>query len=67
MTGLLVETCLAQATQAASRVLSACAEGDLLHTQLVILRRLARVPPADSVALSRSVARHCIQVERYPL
>jgi butyryl-CoA dehydrogenase len=48
-------------------VLAACAEGDLLRTQLAILRRLARSTPADAVALSRAVARHSIQLERYPL
>jgi hypothetical protein len=39
------------------RVLAACAEGDLLRTQLAILRRLARFTPADAVGLSRTVAR----------
>jgi hypothetical protein len=37
-----------------------------LRTHLAILRRLARFTPADSVGLSRTVARHCIQLERYP-
>jgi hypothetical protein len=39
----------------------------LLRTQLAILRRLARFPPADSVALSRTVARHATELERYPV
>jgi butyryl-CoA dehydrogenase len=47
-------------------VLAACAEGDMLRTQLAILRRLARATPADAVSLSRAVAKHCIQLERYP-
>jgi alkylation response protein AidB-like acyl-CoA dehydrogenase len=67
MTGLLADETMAQAEQAARRVLAACAEGDLLRTQLAILRRLARSTPANVVELSRSVARHCIQAERYPL
>jgi butyryl-CoA dehydrogenase len=67
MTGLLADETIALAEQAARRVLAACAEGDLLRTQLAILRRLARFAPADVVGLSRSVARHCIQMERYPL
>ena len=66
MTGLLADETLALAENAARRVLAACAEGDMLRTQLAILRRLARFTPADSVALSREVARHCIAVERYP-
>jgi butyryl-CoA dehydrogenase len=66
MTGLLADETLALAEQASRRVLAACAEGDMLRTQLAILRRLARATPADAVSLSRSVARHCIQLERYP-
>jgi len=67
MTGLLAEETIALAERAARRVLAACGEGDLLRTQLAILRRLARSTPADAVGLSRAVARHCIQLERYPL
>jgi butyryl-CoA dehydrogenase len=67
MTGLLADETMALAEQAAKRVLAACGEGDLLRTQLAILRRLVRFTPADVVGLSRTVARHCIQAERYPL
>ncbi|MGA3372250.1 MAG: acyl-CoA dehydrogenase family protein [Terracidiphilus sp.] len=67
MTGLLADETLALAEQAVRRILAACGEGDLLRTQLAILRRLARFTPADAVGLSRTVARHCIQLERYPL
>jgi alkylation response protein AidB-like acyl-CoA dehydrogenase len=67
MTGLLAEETMALAEQAARQVLAACAEGDLLRTQLAILRRLARFTPADSVALSRAVARQAILLERYPV
>jgi butyryl-CoA dehydrogenase len=57
---------MALAETASRRVLAACGEGDLLRTQLAILKRLARCTPADAVGLSRTVARHCIQLERYP-
>ncbi len=67
MTGLLAEESMALAEQAARRVLAACGEGDALTTQLAIVRRLARSTPADVVALSRAVARYCIDAERYPL
>ncbi len=43
MTGLLADETMALAEPAARRVLAACGEGDALHTQLAILRRLARV------------------------
>jgi len=67
MTGLLADEAMSVAEQSARRVLAACAEGDLLRTQLAILRRLARFTPADAVGLSRLVAKECIQRERYPL
>jgi len=67
MTGLLAEQGMAVAEDAARRVVSACAEGDLQRTQLAILRRLARHAPANTVALSRAVARQCTVAERYPL
>jgi len=66
MTGLLADETMALAEQAARRLLSACAEGDLLRTQLAILRRLARFTPADAVGLSRAVSKECVRRERYP-
>ena len=67
MTALLAEETIALAEQASRRVLAACAEGDMLRTQLAILRRLARYTPADTVALSRAVAKQAIYLERYPV
>jgi len=64
---LLAEETIAFAEQAARRVLAACAQGDELRTQLAILRRLARFTPADTVALSRSVAKKCVDAEKYPV
>ena len=67
MTGLLADETMALGEQAARRVLAACGEGDALTTQLSILRRLARATPGNTVALSRTVARQCIELERYPV
>lgn len=67
MTGLIAEETMATAEQSARRVLAACAEGDMLRTQLAILRRLSRYTPADSVTLSRTVAQACSAAEKYPL
>jgi alkylation response protein AidB-like acyl-CoA dehydrogenase len=67
MTALLADEAIALAEQCARRVLAACAEGDLLRTHLAILRRLARFTPADAATLSRAVAQHCIQLDRYPM
>jgi butyryl-CoA dehydrogenase len=67
MTSLLAEESVALAEQTARRVLAACSEGDMLRTQLAILRRLSRYTPMDSVALSNTVASACVRLERYPL
>jgi butyryl-CoA dehydrogenase len=67
MTGLLAEETMGLAELAARRILARCGEGDALRTQLAILRRLGRYTPADAVELSRSVARQCIELERYPM
>jgi alkylation response protein AidB-like acyl-CoA dehydrogenase len=67
MTGLLAHSTMATTEQAARRVVAACAEGDMLRTQLAILRRLSRFTPANSVELTRAVAQECARAERYPL
>ena len=58
---------MALAEQAARRVLATCSEGDMLRTQLAILRRLTRYTPVDAAALSRSVAQACVLAGRYPV
>ncbi len=67
MTGLVADEAIALAEQLARRVLAASAVGDELRTQLAILRRLARVEPANMVAISRTVARCCLDADRYPM
>ena len=52
---------------AARKVVGAVAEGDMLRTQVAILRRLAKYEPADTVALGRQIARHVLAANRYAL
>jgi alkylation response protein AidB-like acyl-CoA dehydrogenase len=52
---------------AAKRVLAASAEGDMLRTQLAILRRFAKHEPADIVQLGRDLARKVIDAGRYAI
>jgi hypothetical protein len=52
---------------AARQVIGAVAEGDMLRTQVAILRRLAKYEPADTVALGRQIARHVLTAGRYAL
>jgi alkylation response protein AidB-like acyl-CoA dehydrogenase len=52
---------------AAERVIGAVAEGDALHTQMAIFRRLSKHEPANTVALGREVAEEIIAAGRYTL
>jgi butyryl-CoA dehydrogenase len=63
---VLADESMGLGEHAARRILAACAEGDMLRTQLAILRRLAKFTPANVVGLSRTIAQYCIQAERYP-
>ena len=47
-------------------ILGAVAEGDMLRTQMTILRRLAKHDPVNTVALGRAIAEEVVAAERYP-
>jgi butyryl-CoA dehydrogenase len=49
------------------KVIAAAAEGDMLRTQMAILRRLAKHEPADTIALGRQIAKHVLAAGRYTL
>jgi alkylation response protein AidB-like acyl-CoA dehydrogenase len=51
----------------AKKVISAVAEGDLLRTQMAILRRLSKHEPVNSIALSRDIASSVVQTGRCSL
>jgi alkylation response protein AidB-like acyl-CoA dehydrogenase len=50
---------------AARKVIAAAAEGDMLRTQMTILRRLAKHAPTDAIALRREVATHVVKAGKY--
>jgi alkylation response protein AidB-like acyl-CoA dehydrogenase len=52
---------------AARKIIAAVAEGDMLRTQLTILRRLSKHDGADTIALRRQVAKHMVQAGKYVL
>jgi butyryl-CoA dehydrogenase len=57
-----------QSVELSSRkVIAAVAEGDLLRTQMAILRGLAKHEPADTIALGRQIARHVLAAGCYSL
>ena len=51
---------------AAGRVIAAVAEGDMLRTQLAILRRLLKHEPTNTVESGRALAKMAIEAGRYP-
>jgi butyryl-CoA dehydrogenase len=57
-----------QAVEASARkVIAAVAEGDMLRTQMAIVRRLAKHDPTNTIALGRQIAQHVLAAERYSL
>jgi len=49
------------------KVIAAVAEGDMLRTQMAIVRRLAKHEPSNTIALSRQIAQHVLAAGRYSL
>jgi butyryl-CoA dehydrogenase len=57
-----------QSVELSSRkVVASVAEGDVMRTQMAILRRLAKHEPSDTIALGRQIARHVLAAGRYSL
>jgi alkylation response protein AidB-like acyl-CoA dehydrogenase len=50
---------------AAERVIGAVAEGDMLQTQMTIVRRLSKHEPSNTVALGREIAAVMVDAGRY--
>jgi hypothetical protein len=50
----------------ARRALSRIAEGDVLRTQLALLRRFLRRMPPDVIELRRRLADRALALNRYP-
>ena len=52
---------------ASRKVIASVAEGDMLRTQLAILRKLAKYDPSDTIALGRAIAGRVIEAGCYTL
>ena len=50
----------------ARTVLAAVAEGDMLRTQLAVLKRFAKREPVNAIALHEQIAKAAIEAGRYP-
>jgi alkylation response protein AidB-like acyl-CoA dehydrogenase len=55
-----------QIEKQARTALEATAEGDMLRTQLAILKRFSKRAPVDTIRLRRNVAAAVLAAERYP-
>ena len=66
----VARTCLHEAADRmeleARRGLARIAEGDMLRTQLSVLRRFLRRTPPDSIGLKRQLADRALELGRYP-
>jgi butyryl-CoA dehydrogenase len=50
---------------AAKKVLAACSEGDMLRTQMTIMRRLFKYEPINTIELRRQVATKIVEAGKY--
>jgi alkylation response protein AidB-like acyl-CoA dehydrogenase len=60
MTKLYAAKAMQIVESSARKVIAAVAEGDMLRTQMAILRRFCKYEPSDTIALGRQVARHTL-------
>jgi alkylation response protein AidB-like acyl-CoA dehydrogenase len=67
MTRVYLTQALEKIEASAKRVIAAVAEGDMLRTQLAILRRLAKYEPFNTIELRQQIAQRAIEVGKYSL
>jgi len=67
MTRVYMTQAMEKIEAAAKRVIAAVAEGDVLRTQLAILRRLAKHDPFNTIELRQQIAQRAIEVGKYSL
>ena len=65
MTRVYISGAMDKIESAARMVIAACAEGDMLRSQLAILRRLCKYEPFDTVMLRRAIAQKVIESGKY--
>ena len=67
MTRVYMAQALEKIESAARKVIAAVADGDMLRTQLAILRRLAKYEPFNTIELRQHIAQHMIERGKYTL
>jgi butyryl-CoA dehydrogenase len=67
MTRVYLSQAMEKIETAAKKVIAAVAEGDMLRTQLAILRRLAKREPFNTIELRQQIAQKMIERGKYSL
>src|SRR5271166_4771128 len=67
MTRVYLTQALEKVEAAAKKVIAAVADGDMLRTQLAILRRLAKYEPFNTIELRQQIAQKMIERGKYSL
>jgi butyryl-CoA dehydrogenase len=67
MARIYADKAMAVIELAARKVIAAVAEGDMLRTQLTILRRLSKHDSADTIKLRRQVAQYVLKAGKYAI
>src|SRR5215472_3251932 len=65
MTQVYLEGAFAKLEAAAKKVIAAVAEGDMLRTQMAIVRRLAKHEPVNVIALQEKIAARVLETGKY--
>ena len=65
MTRVYITQAMEKVEAAARKVIAAVAEGDMLRTQLAILRRLAKYEPFNTIGLRQQIAQKTIEAGKY--
>jgi len=67
MTRVYLSQAMDKIESAAKKIIAAVAEGDMLRTQLAILRRLVKHEPFNTIALRQQIAQKMIERGKYTL
>jgi len=67
MTRVYLAQAMEKVESAARKVIAAVADGDMLRTQLAILRRLAKHEPFNTIELRQQIAQRMIERGKYTL
>jgi hypothetical protein len=65
MTSVFLRDAMSRIEVAARTLLAACSEGDMLRTNMAVLRRFAKYEPIDAIGARRRIAARLLEAERY--